>query len=455
MAATTNPTRPAAGPAQALHVNSSSQEAAARHATSPPIGLKLGNVRSGVANVNDSSLAASAHLERLLDHLEDADLARQARDFAHAEELYRLVMTELSELGVAPVPRGRALAGLAVCSDFAGRKEEAIGYYEQAIGIYENLESSAHWATHTALLNNLAILYRSLDRPVDAEACYVRAINKHESMNDQGFGEQIIMLYANLACLYYKLGLFEPAISIGTRALELREREVCPDITRHFELLRSLGIFYILGGHVNEGIDLLERAYDVVRKIIPPDHEATIELLVNLGSAYMTAGRRKEALTIFEEAARLQTLLRGSKDLLLAHIHTNIGYLNFCDSRNDRAYESHRRALQILNENTAAGDAERAEANHNLATVCEAMNRKQQAAAHRKTAMELLTSVAEDTKEKIAIATRQNEPLPINSASLVNSDRLFVRMPVSVEAPRRAAGRLIPPLRTETIEFDL
>ena len=414
-----------------------------------------GSSRSGVPNVNDSSLAASAQLARLLDCLEDADLARQAKDFATAEQQYRGVLGELPPLGAAPVPKGRALAGLAVCCDVANRREEAVALYEQAIAIYENLESSAHWATHTALLNNLAILYRSLDRAVDAEACYVKAINKHESMNDQGFGEQIIMLYANLACLYYKLGLFEPAITIGARALELRERETCPDVTRHFELLRSLGIFNILGGRVDEGIKLLERAYEVVRKIIPPDHEATIELLINLGSAYMTAGRVMEALKTFEEAARQQTAQKGANDLLIAHINTNIGYLHFRAGRSDKAYEAHRRALQTLSTNIAAGDAERAEANHNLATVCEAMNRKQQAAAYRNTAMELLVTVADDTREKIAIASRQNEALPVNSATLVNADRLFIRMPVSIDAPRRGLGRLTPPLRTETVEFDL
>ena len=414
-----------------------------------------GTARPGIPNINDSALAASAQLARILDGLEDADLARQAKDFPNAEQQYRSLLDELNELGAAPVPKGRALAGLAVCCDFLNRKEEAVALYEQAIAIYENLESSAHWATHTALLNNLAIIYRSLDRSVEAEACYVKAINKHESMNDQGFGEQVIMLYANLACLYYKLGLFEPAINIGGRALSLREREACPDVTRHFELLRALGIFNILGGRLDEGISLLERAYEVVRKIIPPDHEATIELLVNLGSAYMTAGRLADALKTFEDAARQQTSQKGGNDLLVAHINTNLGYLHLRSGRPDKAYEAHRRALQTLNGNIATGDAERAEANHNLAIACEAMNRKQQAAAYRQTAMELLLTVAGDTREKIAVASRQNEALPVNSATLVNADRLFIRMPVSIDAPRRGQGRLTPPLRTETVEFDL
>ena len=411
--------------------------------------------KTSAANSTEGALAISIKVARLMDRLDSADLSRQARDYTGADLEYASILAELNDFGNSPGLKARALVGLAVCADVAHCKEDAIKHYEAAVKIYEGMESSAHWTTHSAILNNLAILYRGLDRSVDAEACYVKAINKHEKLKEASNTEQLILLYSNLACLYYNIGIYDAAITIQTRALKLRLEVPSPEKTKLFEILRALGIFHVLAGNLNEGIKLLERAKEIVRKLIPPDYEATVELLVNLGSAYISFGKNAEALSTHEEAADLLERTKGRNDLLLAQVLKNIGYLHSVAGRQDKAYEANIRSLRILNDNPAGEDTARAEVYHNLATVCDALNRKQQAAAFRQCASDLLHAVAADCRDKIIHATKQNETLPSNSKTPFNSERLFVRFAVSVEAPRRSRGNLTPPLRTETVEIDL
>ncbi len=411
--------------------------------------------KSPNTSASDGALAISIKVARIMDRIEAADLARQSTDYEWAGQEYGAILEELEDFGYSPGLKARALVGLAVCADVAHRKEDAVSSYESAAKIYDSMESSAHWGTHSAILNNLAILYRGLDRSVDAEACYVKAINKHEKLAEASDSEHLILLYANLACLYYNIGLYDPAIMIQTRALKLRLEVPTPEKTKLFEILRALGIFHVLAGNLEEGIKLLERAKEIVRKLIPPDYEATVELLVNLGSAYISFGKPLEALSIHEEAADLLERTKGKNDLLLAQVLKNTGYLHSVLGRQDKAYEANIRSLRILNDNPAGEDTARAEVYHNLATVCDALNRRQQAAAFRQCAQDLLHAVAADCRDKIIHATKQNESLPSNAKTPFNAERLFVRFAVSVEAPRRSRGNLTPPLRTETVEFAL
>lgn len=147
---------------------------------------------------------------------------------------------------------------LAYLCDLLEEKEDAIGFYETAIGAGSQLDSIAHRELGT-LLNNLALIYRKSGRPKAAEPYYLQA-------------------------------------------LELYEKQLGPDHPDVAAVLNNLGVFYTNERRYSEAEQMHRRALVIRTRAHPGGHADIAQSQCNLAVVFHSRGEYAEAAELYRES---------------------------------------------------------------------------------------------------------------------------------------------------------
>ena len=262
---------------------------------------------------------------------------------------------------------------MAFAQNQAGRVEDAIASYEQAIrldpgnaetenGVGDFLVTSEKLAqaiphyrraleidpTLFGTRRNLGIALYKTGRPEEAVAQYRLALAKKPDDSE---------MEANLGKALSDLGRQSESIAHLKRALEIDSHNA--------EAENSLGLALAGSGRREEGIAHLQNAL----KLNPEFAEARN----NLGFALAGAGRPDEAIFQFEQALRLKPAFNQA--------HNNLGFALASTGRRKEAIAQFEEALKV--------EPSDPKAQFNLAVLLEMDNRIQEAVAHLKEAVRL------------------------------------------------------------------
>jgi serine/threonine-protein kinase len=161
------------------------------------------------------------------------DLGRHEQAIVHAEA----AVASARALGLPPAVLGPRLENLGSALQGAGRLEESLRTYREAIAMLEQALPERTVALAVAL-NNFALVYRDMKRPSDSIAMFERAITVREG----AFGPEnpdLVGPLINAARLRAELGDLDAARRGADRALALVEKAFAPD--------------YVGRGHVHLG----------------------------------------------------------------------------------------------------------------------------------------------------------------------------------------------------------
>lgn len=171
---------------------------------------------------------------------------REAGETEEAIKLYQAALDKAlaKELNVEVLAHIRTQ--LAVLIDHAGREDEAIPVYEQAIKDLGAMESP-DLITAGQLRNNLAMIYKRHGRFALAEQHYLGAVEALENALGKG-SEDVASLYNNLGGLYYAAGFADQAKEVFLEALDMRLALHGPDHPDVAQTHCNLGsVYYELG----------------------------------------------------------------------------------------------------------------------------------------------------------------------------------------------------------------
>jgi tetratricopeptide (TPR) repeat protein len=98
------------------------------------------------------------------------------------------------------------LARAAWANEQSGRKAEAVELYQQAMQTLEPVIPPSHCEVSIPVLNNMAVLLRSLGHYDDAEAAYLRAVHLLEQEQQPKLRATLCSVLKNLAHLHYQRG---------------------------------------------------------------------------------------------------------------------------------------------------------------------------------------------------------------------------------------------------------
>jgi len=248
--------------------------------------------------------------------------------------------------GVLNPDYATSLNNVGACHWYLGEYEEAIGYYEEAMGIRREVLGEHH-ADYSASLNNLGALYTVLGE-------YGRAIEYLDQaleIRREVFGEQhpdYAMSLNNLGLVYWNLCDYDKAIGYLSEALEIRKGllgEGHPDYAASLNNLANC--VSDLGDYVKAESYYAE-ASAIYRNIFGELHPDYATSLDNRGSCYFSLCDYDKAIGFFEKALEIRKEIFGEHHPEYARSLNNLGvyYSNLGDKTKAIAY--HAQALEIF-----------------------------------------------------------------------------------------------------------
>ncbi len=352
--------------------------------------------------------------------------------------------------------RARALISMAVSHQDGCRWDEAASLYERAIDLFESHHGLCDAKAAARLQNNLAMVYREMDRGAEAESCYLKALAHYKQLSDSTLAGDLASLHGNLAYLYFDRGDFTTALQMQKQALDLTLHHLSHHPEWVYEAERRTGIFAYFADELETALRHLKAAHQVLKDEDELGSSAAAELMVNIAATHLKSQRPKEALAIYGDAARLISQQRGPADLFYAAVLNNEGCIHLQIGQAEQALECFNRCLWAYKHNPATDDSSRAEVFHNLAVTLEKTGNAGLASVYRRSAAELLEQLTQECREKLIIATRTGAGIPSSSATVPGTERptvqTFSRLP-SPQASRVKVSRLALPIKTETIDW--
>jgi tetratricopeptide (TPR) repeat protein len=166
---------------------------------------------------------------------------------------------------------------------------------------------------------------------------------------------------------YRGLGLYDQAVSLHTRARDVREATLGPD---HPDLLASrdnLAVAYRWAGRLREAIALHEETLKLRETKQGPDHPGTIGCRNNLANAYWSAGRLREAIALHEETLRLREAKRGPDHPDTLASRNNLALAYVASGRLREAIELFKETLRLRESKLGLDHLDTIDSRNNLA----------------------------------------------------------------------------------------
>ena len=183
----------------------------------------------------------------------------QLGQFAEASERAEQgrALAELSRDGRG---RARALNNLGVIAQRSGSAIVAIGYFEQSLAIYRELDSQLDISNS---LNNLGFVHGTDLADYEKSLEYhVEALRVREALNDDN---AVALSLNNIGIIYDRLGEHTRALEYFERSLELRTR--AGGVNRSAGTLSNIGDVYLETGDHEKALAYHERALEIRRRI--------------------------------------------------------------------------------------------------------------------------------------------------------------------------------------------
>jgi non-specific serine/threonine protein kinase/serine/threonine-protein kinase len=147
--------------------------------------------------------------------------------------------------------------------------------------------------------------------------------------------------------VYYSLGLYPQALSLVTRAVEIRRRVLGRRNPDTLTSMSVLGLYLNVQGRSAEAEKLDRETLDIQRRVLGPEHPDTLRSMSNLAAVLFVEGRNTEAEKLVRETLDIQRrVLRPEHPDTLASM-TRLAVVLVSEGRGAEAEKLHRETLDI------------------------------------------------------------------------------------------------------------
>ncbi|CAF3669835.1 unnamed protein product [Adineta steineri] len=239
--------------------------------------------------------------------------------FNKAEELYSALLAQTSNEG----EKAHYYHQLGSVHLYQGEYKKAIWYYEQALGIWQNILPSNH--------PDLASSYNSIGNVYNQMADYSKAVSLLEQaleIQQKTLPPSHVDLansYNNIAAMYKNMGEYSKALSYYEKALEIRRKSLPsnhPDLATTYS---SIGMVYNNMGEYPKALSLFEQALEIYQKTLPLHHPDLAYSYNNIALVYKNVGEYSKAVSLFEQALDIYQKSLPLHHPYLATLYNNIG----------------------------------------------------------------------------------------------------------------------------------
>ncbi len=237
------------------------------------------------------------------------------------------------------------LSKLANCSIYSNNVFDAIDYYNQAIDLQEDTNT-----TQLALLhNNLGIIYATSGAPDEAIENYKKALEIYKANND---AKGITKSLYQIAEAGSQGGNYEFAIETYNELLN--ENITISDKTEQLNTLNNLSALFFQSRDYSRSKELLNKALSLISATELPILKSRV--LVNFGNIHFVEAEYLQAVNKYAEAIKLKTnyLKENPFDSVdiqrsISLSYLNMGNANYHLGKNELAYKNFDLAAKIAN----------------------------------------------------------------------------------------------------------
>jgi tetratricopeptide (TPR) repeat protein len=225
--------------------------------------------------------------------------------------------------------------------------DEAEALLRKALAIAERVHGPIHSVT-ADYLDELACLYREIDRPEDAEPLHTRALEITEKVQGPGSRETASKLH-NIALFYLEQKEFSRAETLFLRSLAIREKYPNQDdLLIVAATLTQLGGVYRYQGAFETAEPYYRRALEIQESLLEPQHVDIATSCNNLGLLCINIGRYVEAEELLLRSVRINEQARGKEHPETATALWSLAFVRWKQNQIEEADRLFRRAIRIL-----------------------------------------------------------------------------------------------------------
>jgi tetratricopeptide (TPR) repeat protein len=216
---------------------------------------------------------------------------------------------------------------------------------QRAAAIAENVHGLRHQTT-ADYLDELACLYRVLDRREEAESLHARAVEIMEQVAGVDHFFTASKLH-NMALLYIQYEEYARAEIIFSRALAIYEKQPSPDYLLIATTLTQLAGVYRNQGAFDKAEVYCQRALETYGSLLEPDHIYIATACNNLALLYLTMSRYGDAEEFYLKALKINEQARGQKHPETGTVLWGLARVRWKQRRIEEADTLFRRAIGI------------------------------------------------------------------------------------------------------------
>ncbi len=296
----------------------------------------------------------------------------------------------LGRLPSDPLARARLDSNIGIVRSIEARYEEALVLYERAYEAKRGILGDQHPEVIGAL-ENLALGYGEVGRPIDAERLQQRVVTMMDEVLGSSHPDYAHSLM-NLGGAVDALGRHDEAAERYAEAMEVFRSSLGPRHPMVARTLSSLGHVASAQDRLPEAEDYYRRASELFEEILGPAHREFAWSLSDRAIVASQLLREEEALTLY---ARARTILESGVD----SEHDSLAYLLMSEAHSlvelDRFSEAERsldRARQIIDARLAPEHPARATWHANRGDLLGAQEDRLGAAAEYRRGLEIATA---------------------------------------------------------------
>ena len=281
---------------------------------------------------------------------EHANAGRQAHedgDFAEAERLLRLALSEVERLGRDDVRTADVLDDLARLLNDLPKFTEAESLAKRALKINESA-NGPNSREVSCNLDTLGAIYCKQGRYADSESNYRRALAIVQELPDAQVDDLAGAELENLGNLLIAMSQYEEAARLHRRVLERWEGAYGPDDEHVARTLNNLAVIYYKSDRLSDAEASYRRSFAILEKSLGAKHPLVATSLHNLAFVLKDMGRYDEAERVLKRSLGIREGFAGNHEFEIAQNLDNLSGLRFRQGRYGEAESLARRALAIF-----------------------------------------------------------------------------------------------------------
>jgi tetratricopeptide (TPR) repeat protein len=193
-------------------------------------------------------------------------LLLKLNQFNKAEELYNILLEQTSD----DSERAHYCHQLGYIKDKQGDYDEAIYYYEKALGILGKNVSPNH-PSLAASYNNIGGVYKNMEKYLEALSFYEKALDIYKRSRSANYIDLAIS-YNNIGSVYNRMEEYSEALLFYEKALDIRQNTLPSNHPSLAISYNNIALVYKNMGKYLKALSFYERALKIFQTALPSNH---------------------------------------------------------------------------------------------------------------------------------------------------------------------------------------